>query len=74
VQIILSDHNCEGQIRMIFNAVQYDKDLSWVPMKLLMFSDVGLDYKTDDETLWRYCQEQGYLLVTGNRTGDDGDV
>ncbi len=43
-------------------------------MELKWFKDVGLSPRTGDEILWRFCQEHGYLLLTGNRSGDDGDL
>ena len=39
-----------------------------------MFRDVGLPDDADDETVWRFCQENGYLLLTGNRRTVDGEV
>ena len=29
---------------------------------------------TNDETVWRFCQEKGYLLLTGNRSAKDGSI
>jgi len=39
-----------------------------------MFDEVGLRRKADDETVWRFCQEHGYLLLTGNRSRKDGKI
>lgn len=73
MQIILSDHNCEGHARKIFNVLVYDGDwLKLVPMKLQWFRDVGLSERASDETVWRFCQEHGYILLTGNRSTKDG--
>ena len=69
MQIILSDHNCEGHARKIFNVLVYDGDcLKLVPMKLQWFRDVGLSERASDETVWRFCQKHGYILLTGNRS------
>lgn len=74
MQIILSDHNCEGQAQAIFNVLIWDGTwLELVPMTLKWFRDVNLPHSTDDEIVWRFCQEQGYILLTGNRSGSDGD-
>ena len=52
MQIILSDHNCEGQAEELFNVLEYDGDwLKLVPMELRWFRDVGLSDKAKDETL-----------------------
>lgn len=74
MQIILSDHNCEGQADAIFNILRYDGDwLQLVPMELRWFRDVGLAIEADDELVWQTCQEYGYLLLTGNRSTKDGN-
>ena len=74
MQIILSDQNCEGHARAIFDMAKYEGYLEWIPMELKMFHEVGLRRKADDETVWRFCQEHGYLLLTGNRSGKDGQI
>lgn len=74
MQIILSDHNCEGHAEAIFNVLRYDELwLELVPMELIWFQHVDLSDRANDETVWRLCQEKGYLLLTGNRTADDGN-
>jgi hypothetical protein len=74
MQVILSDHNCEGQARAIFDILEHDGVwLQLVPMKLKWFYQVNLSIKADDEAVWQFCQEQGYLLLTGNRRTDDGE-
>lgn len=74
MQWILSDHNCERHAQEIFYALQrlgYDV---LIPMTLNIFPDVNLPYSARDETVWRLCQEKGYLLLTGNRrTVDEED-
>ena len=37
-----------------------------------MCSDVGLSDRASDETVWRFCQKHGYILLTGNRSTKDG--
>lgn len=72
MQIILSDHNCEGQAEAIFDVLRYQGYTELLSIDLLFFPDVGLDVSADDEIVWRLCQEKGYLLITGNRTASDG--
>lgn len=75
MQTILSDHNCEGHAKAIFDALFYDNTwLELVPMQLKWFQQIGLSNNATDEEVWRLCQEQGYLLLTGNRTADDGEA
>lgn len=72
MQVVLSDHNCEGQAKAIFDTLHYDGIwLELSPMKLIWFRDVDLPIRAEDEKVWRFCQEQGYLLLTGNRTNHD---
>ena len=72
MQAILSDHNCEGQAKAIVDVLRYDGSwLELAPIKLLWFRDIDLPINAKDETVWRLCQERGYLLLTGNRTNDD---
>lgn len=72
MQIILSDHNCEGHAEAIFMALRREGWLDVIEMELKCFEHVGLSRKAPDETVWRLCQEHGYLLLTGNRTANDG--
>ncbi len=66
MQIVLSDHNCEGQAAAIFHALRRLGYLPLVPLELRLFPDVGLPYDANDARVWRLCQH-GYLLLTGNR-------
>ncbi len=42
MQIILSDYNCEGQAKLIVETLKDDPGISWVPLELRLFRDVGL--------------------------------
>lgn len=66
MQIVLSDHNCEGQAKAIFHVLRYQGYASLLSLNLLFFPDVGLNISADDEVVWHLCQEKGYLLLTGN--------
>lgn len=39
---------------------------------MLTWEKAGLVESANDEAVWRFCQEQQCLLITGNRTGKDG--
>jgi hypothetical protein len=73
MQVVLSDHNCAGQAQALFQTLEHQGYLNLVPMQLRLFADVGLAEDADDETVWRLCQKNGYLLLTGNRKATDGD-
>lgn len=72
MQVILSDHNCAGHAKAIFNVLSYDGTwLQLVPMRLQWFRDIKLSTKAKDEEVWQLCQDRGYILLTGNRTAND---
>ena len=71
-QVILSDENCGGHAVAIFHALQRLGYVELLALSLKTLNDVGLKRNVDDETVWRFCQEHGYLLLTGNRTTKDG--
>ncbi len=73
MQIILSDHNCEGQAQRIIFALNRIGLAVVVPIRLALFSDVGLPFNAGDETVWQLCQQENYLLLTGNRRTVDGE-
>lgn len=72
MQIVMSDHNCEGQADAIFQSLRHHGLLPLLPIQLLLFGEVDLHPKTGDRQVWQFCQDNGYLLLTGNRTADDG--
>ena len=64
MQIILSDHNCEGQADAIFQTLRHRGFIPLLPMELLFFPQVGLHPKASDREVWHFCQARGYLLLT----------
>jgi len=42
-----------------------------IPVKLLMFADVGLAPNSDDQTVWRFAQQHQMLLLTNNRSDNE---
>lgn len=73
MQIILSDHNCEGQARAIFRILDLGGYLKLIPMELRLFADVGLSASAEDVAVWQYCQDANVVLLTGNRKTSDGE-
>lgn len=71
MQIILSDHNCEGQARAIFRVLDLGGYLKLIPLDLRLFVDVGLSASAEDVVVWQYCQENEMVLLTGNRKTSD---
>jgi len=70
---VLSDHNCEGQARTIFQELDRPGYSALLDLHLLVFADVGLEADASDELVWTTCQSHGCLLLTGNRNTSDGD-
>ncbi len=67
---ILVDANIEGQAarigRRLHSAAWRELTLA-LDVRLLSFRDLALDPRTPDDELWRYCQANGYYLLTSNR-------
>jgi hypothetical protein len=70
---ILCDKNCEGHATAIQHALIRKGYVDLLNIEFAVFEDVGLHKKARDEEVWTFCQNQGYLLLTGNRTTTDGD-
>lgn len=80
-QVILSDENCGKHAEIIFHALDRLDYVDFLGLVLKKFNAVGLAMDTDNETVWRFCQEKGYptgmlrnLLLTGNRSAKDCSV
>ena len=71
--ILLSDHNCEGQAQAIFAVLERLGYAQMLGIVLRLFTDVGLPINADDEQVWRYCQVNSALLLTGNRKARGGE-
>ena len=71
-QLILSDENCIGQVEAIYAELGYLGFVALLEIELLTWEQAALTKGVDDETIWHFCQQHSCLLITGNRTGDDG--
>jgi hypothetical protein len=73
---ILADINVVAQARALVSIWtsaawrDYWHDLGLV---VESFPDVGLPYSAADALIWRTCQRDGLVLVTGNRNDDGPD-
>lgn len=67
-QIILSDENCGGQAEAISAVLEQLGFRELLHLELLTFESGVVAKGTGDEQIWRFCQENHYLLLTGNRT------
>ena len=73
---ILADNDSRGSVRMILRICSSDtwRDL-WDDLGLSVqsFSALGLSRGSSDAVIWRTCQEQELVLITGNRNADGAD-
>lgn len=64
---LLSDHNIEGQVRLLFRVLE---ELEWatlLDLRLVILTDIGLSDSSSDREVWQCAQEMGMLLLTDNR-------
>ena len=70
---ILTDHNMEGQAKLLLQLLTSDdwRDL-WEPLQLLLFTfaDFQLANSAPDDVLWFTCQQEEVVLITANRNHD----
>jgi hypothetical protein len=73
---ILADHDVEGQLAVL---LEIWTAREWRPLweqlggSVATFATLGLPKSTPDSELWRYCQVNQFILLTGNRN-DDSDT
>lgn len=73
MNVILIDHNMEGQAILLWNTLKKAGLLNLIPMKMVMFSDVGLAENSNDRQVWRFAQANQMILLTDNRSANDPD-
>jgi hypothetical protein len=76
VPVILVDRNIEGQGARLWMRMQSTewRDLTTdLGVTFRLFRDVGLDLASPDDMVWRFCQAQGFYLLTSNRNEDTDD-
>lgn len=71
---ILIDQHCEGHAVLLGYAIERLGLAELVSVTFLAFEDVALPETASDEIVWQFCQDNGYLLLTGNRRTVDGDI
>jgi hypothetical protein len=70
---ILVDHNIEGLALMLWDIIAKEGWLEFCNIKMLMFSDVGLNTTSNDREVWRFAQHNHMILLTANRNMDGKD-
>lgn len=64
---VLADHNLEGQAILLWGTLATEGWLTLLPVRLVMFHEVGLPTDSNDRDVWRYAQTHQLVLLTGNR-------
>jgi hypothetical protein len=76
VQGLLADNNIEGHLVRLGHLLE-GLDLWGLLVELNLdfatFHDLGIPQGIDDRTLWTFCQQSGWVLLTDNRTRAGGD-
>jgi len=73
VTTILVDHDIEGQVLILWDALSTAGWLDLCPLELATFVQVGLPVDSNDRTVWRFAQAHGMILLTHNRNMNDAD-
>jgi hypothetical protein len=76
VTTLLVDANLDGHAAVLDNRLRSEtwrEFREYLDIQFLQLQDVGLARTTDDDVIWRLCQERGFYLLTANRnmSGDD---
>jgi hypothetical protein len=71
--IFLVDHNFKGQARILLGSITNQGWLDFVPIRFVMFEEVGLSIDSNDRVVWRLAQENRMILLTANRSMKDED-
>jgi len=70
---IMADHDIEGQVQLVLHLLTSPEwHTLWTELvvRVESFASLGLPAHTSDAALWRLCQTQQIILITGNRNED----
>jgi hypothetical protein len=76
MQGLLSDVHLQGHLRYLdhlLRAIGLWPVLSQLGIRLATFRDLGIPGNIDDRSLWKLCQEKGWVLFTEDRNNDGPD-
>jgi hypothetical protein len=71
--IFLIDHNFKGHARILLASIASQGWLDFVPIRFVMFEEVGLLIDSSDRVVWKVAQENQMILLTANRSMKDED-
>lgn len=64
----LVDHNLRGHSVVLAGSLAATGWLELVPIRFVLFEEVGLAISSDDRIVWRYAQNSQMILITANRS------
>ena len=73
VVIFLIDHNLKGHARILLGSIAGQGWLDVVPIRFVMFEEMGLAIDSNDRVVWRVAQKNQMILLTANRSMKDED-
>ena len=56
--IFLIDHNIEGHARILLGSIVSQGWLALVPIRFIMFEEIGLEIDSSDRAVWRVAQKK----------------
>jgi hypothetical protein len=76
VKGLVADVNIEGHVRFLLDILHNEewRD-TWASLHLMTptFAEIGLCRESPDSEVWKTCQREGLLLITGNRSAEGPD-
>ena len=73
---IVSDNDVRGHVERLVEICRASAwEELWVDLSIEVCTllDLGLEENASDATVWRTCQQQNVVLITGNRNADAAD-
>jgi hypothetical protein len=70
---IMADHDSEGHLQVLLRLLtgaEWYAFWTALDVRVETFARLGLSINTPDADIWRHCQQQGIVLLTGNRNED----
>ncbi len=73
---IMADHDVEGHLEIllrIWTSSPWNELWQQLACEIESFRRRGIAYDTTDAELWRLCQQEGIVLITGNRNAESDE-
>lgn len=67
---IMADHDVEGQVQVLLRlltSAEWHEVWQELAVRIESFAHLGVSANSSDAELWRICQAQQIILITGNR-------